>query len=126
MPLRFLADMGVSWRVAEHLRVAGHDVVHLRDLGLQQLPDAEVFQRAIAESRVVLTFDLDFGEIAARCDGPWASVIVFRLTNTTSRHVSARLDVVLERADGALSRGAIVIVEEARYRVRTLPIRRPD
>ncbi len=68
--MRFLADMGVSLRVAEHLRTGGHDVCHLSDEGLQRLPDGEIFQKATAEKRVVLTFDLDFGEIAARCTGP--------------------------------------------------------
>jgi len=86
--MRFIADMGVSHRVAEHLRAVGHDVIHLRDLGLQRLPDDDIFARAAAERRVVLTFDLDFGEIAARCIGPWASVVVFRLSDTTSPHVS--------------------------------------
>jgi predicted nuclease of predicted toxin-antitoxin system len=32
--MRFLGDMGVSWRVIEWLRAAGHDAVHLRNQGL--------------------------------------------------------------------------------------------
>jgi predicted nuclease of predicted toxin-antitoxin system len=123
--MRFLADMGISRRMCDHLRAAGHDAAHLRDLGLQRLPDAEVFARAITEQRVVLTFDLDFGEIAAHCRGPWASVVVFRLADTTSSHVCARLDVALAAASEALERGAVVVVEEARCRVRLLPLQRP-
>ena len=123
--MRFLADMGVSGRVAEHLRAAGHDVVHLRDVGLHRLPDVDIFARAAVEQRTVLTFDLDFGELASRCTGPWASVVVFRLANTTSPHVCARIDVALVAASEALERGAVVVVEEARCRVRALPIRPP-
>ena len=41
--MRFLADMGVSQRVVEWLRVGGHDVIHLRDEGLQTLPNGEIF-----------------------------------------------------------------------------------
>ena len=77
---------------------------------------------AIAEKRTVLTFDLDFGEIAARCSGPWASVIVFRLSNATSPHVIERLDIALAGAADSLEKGAIVVVEESRCRVRMLPI----
>jgi len=124
--MRFLADMGVSRRVAEHLRDTGHDVVHLRELGFQRLPDAEIFALAAAERRVVLTFDLDFGEIAARCVGPWASVVLFRLFDTTSPHVSERLDIALAAASEPLDRGAVVVVEEGRVRVRKLPIRGSD
>lgn len=124
--MRFLADMGVSWRVAEKLRSQGHDVDHLSDLGLARLPDAQIFKRAAAEQRVVLTFDLDFGEIAARCTGPWTSVIVFRLGNATSPHVMARLEVALAVATPALEGGAVVVVEESRCRIRSLPIGRED
>jgi predicted nuclease of predicted toxin-antitoxin system len=63
--VRFLADMGVSMRVVEWLRSTGHDVVHLREQGLHRLPDGEIFAKAQREQRVVLTFDLDFGEIVA-------------------------------------------------------------
>jgi len=35
--MRFLGDMGVSRRVIEWLRAAGHDAVHLRDEGLKRL-----------------------------------------------------------------------------------------
>ncbi len=120
--MRFLADMGVSRRVTEHLRHSGHDVLHLRDEKLQRLPDDEIFAKAIAESRVILTFDLDFGEIAARCTDSWTSVVVFRLANATSPHVIDRLAATLPRLGDALDTGAVVVVEESRVRIRHLPI----
>jgi predicted nuclease of predicted toxin-antitoxin system len=61
--MRFLADMGVSMRVVDWLRTIGHDTVHLRDESLHRLPNGEIFQKAFVEQRIVLTFDLDFGEI---------------------------------------------------------------
>ena len=73
-----------------------------------------------------MTFDLDFGEIAARCLGPWTSVIVFRLRDASSAHVSERLEATLARTSVALEAGAVVVVEEGRCRVRTLPIERQD
>ena len=75
--MRFLADMGVSSKVVERLRQAGHDAIHLRDEGLQRLPNGEIFSRAATENRVVITFDLDFGEIAAACKIIKCSVIIF-------------------------------------------------
>jgi predicted nuclease of predicted toxin-antitoxin system len=80
--MRFLADMGVSQRVVEWLRAAGHDAIHLRDEGLQTLPNGEIFDKAGREQRIVLTFDMDFGEILAACRGQIVSVILFRLRNT--------------------------------------------
>jgi predicted nuclease of predicted toxin-antitoxin system len=120
--MRFLLDMGVSLRVALHLRAAGHDAVHLREEGLQRLPNGEIFQMAHRESRCVLTFDLDFGEIVAGSAGKLVSVVLFRLHNTRADHVIARLERVLQDSRDELESGAIVVVEDARHRVRKLPL----
>ncbi len=120
--MRFLADMGVSQQVVEWLRNAGHDAVHLRDEGLQRLPNGEIFQKAGREQRIVLTFDLDFGEIMAASAGQVISVILFRLRNTRADFVIQRLDDVLTHSSADLSQGAIVVVEDGRHRVRKLPI----
>jgi predicted nuclease of predicted toxin-antitoxin system len=120
--MRFLADMGVSLRVVEWLRRREDDVVHLREQGLQRMPNGEIFEKAAAEDRVVLTFDLDFGEIVALSRGARTSVVVFRLRNTRTENVIARLETVLAQSTGALTRGAVVIVEDGRHRVRFLPV----
>jgi predicted nuclease of predicted toxin-antitoxin system len=120
--VRFLADMGVSLRVVEWLRIRGDDVVHLREQGLQRLPNGDIFEKATVEDRVVLTFDLDFGEIVASSRGSRTSVVVFRLRNTRTEQVIARLERVLDESSAALDRGAVVIVEDSRHRVRLLPV----
>jgi hypothetical protein len=50
------------------------------------------------------------------------SVIIFRLQMTKPAFVSTRLLSVLEECGEALDRGAIVIVDESRYRLRQLPL----
>ncbi|MBF0518231.1 MAG: DUF5615 family PIN-like protein [Nitrospirae bacterium] len=122
--MRFLADMGVSWRVVQWLKQEGHDAIHLRDEGLQQLPNGKIFEKAYSENRVVLTFDLDFGEIIALSAGNLVSVIIFRLYNTRSSNVIKRLDKVLKDSMEAIEKGAIVVVDEARHRVRCLPFKK--
>lgn len=120
--LRFLADMRVSWRVIEWLRAQGYDAKHLREEGLERLPDPDVFAKAHSERRVAITFDLDFSEIAALSKGLTVSVVVFRLRNTRTPFVIERLSSVLAESSEALKAGAIVAVEDARHRVRRLPI----
>jgi predicted nuclease of predicted toxin-antitoxin system len=122
LPMRFLGDMGVSMRVIEWLRAAGHDAVHLREEGLQRLPNGDIFQKGFAEQRIVLTFDLDFGEILAGSAGQQVSVVLFRLRDTRTEHVIERLQAVLEQSSAELLAGAIIIVEEGRFRIRKLPI----
>ena len=90
---------------------------------MQRLPNGDIFQLALQEKRIVLTFDLDFGEILALSGGNLVSVILFRLHNTRSDHVIKRLEFVLQQSSPELAQGAIVVVEESRHRIRKLPIR---
>jgi predicted nuclease of predicted toxin-antitoxin system len=110
--------MGVALRVVEWLRVEGHDVVHLREENLHTLPDPKIFEKAISDRRVLLTFDLDFGEVVGLSGTRSPGVVIFRLRNTTTPHVIARLRNVLEQSSKDLGDGAIVVVEETRHRVR--------
>jgi predicted nuclease of predicted toxin-antitoxin system len=96
--MRFLCDMGVSRRVSQWLHDQGHESCHLGDEGLARLPNGGIFAKAIAENRVILTFGLDFGEIAALAGDRVASVVVLRLQNTRADHVIERLSAVLETA----------------------------
>lgn len=120
--MKFLADMGVAWRIVEWLRNLNHDVVHLRELSLIRMSDAEVFAKAEQEGRIILTFDLDFGEIVAASGKKLPSVITFRLHNTRTPHVIDRLAKVLADSSEALMKGTIITVEETRHRIRILPI----
>lgn len=120
--MKFLADMGVSGRVVEWLRTNGHDAVHLRDQGLQRLADGLIFAKAASEGRIVLTFDLDFGEILAHSGGQMVSVVLFRLNNATTPFVIRRLETVLADTAEVLLSGAIVVLEDGRYRIRRLPL----
>jgi predicted nuclease of predicted toxin-antitoxin system len=115
--------MGVSITTVDALRAAGHDAVHLREEGLVRLQDPEIAAKAVREVRIVLTFDLDFGDILAAARNDVPSVIIFRLRNQTPSAVNPRLFRVLAECQAQLASGTIIIVEDERYRVRRLPIR---
>jgi predicted nuclease of predicted toxin-antitoxin system len=115
--------MGVAMTTVVALREAGHDVVHLREQGLQRLADTDILEKAKLEARVVLTFDLDFGDLLALGLSAGPSVVLFRLSNETPSSVNPRLMQVIDECFAALDRGALLLIEDARYRVRLLPIR---
>ena len=113
--------MGVSLRVVDWLRSAGHEVTHLRDEGLQLLPNGDIFQKAHTEGRIVLTFDWTSAKswlVPADKLSAWS---YFGFT-TPEEHVIKRLETVLKQSSAALLSGAIIVVEESRHRVRSLPI----
>ncbi len=122
--MRFLTDMGVSWRVVAWLRDNGHDATHLRDQQLHRLPNGDIFAKAADERRIILTWDLDFTEIVALSGARIVSAVVLRLMNTRSENVIRRLARVLAESAQDLEEGAIVSVEDSRHRVRLLPIGR--
>ncbi|HPA44903.1 MAG TPA: DUF5615 family PIN-like protein [bacterium] len=124
--MKFLADMGVSISTVRALRQEGHDTVHLTDEGLQRIPDPEILEKARQEGRTVLTFNLDFGDLLASGLTESPSVIVFRLHDKTPSSVTLKLiDLIHQRAEDIL-KGAVVVVEDARYRLRRLPIRHTE
>lgn len=117
--MRFLVDMNLAAEVAVWLRSQGHDAVHLRGAGLQELGDEAVLAKAVAERRVVLTFDLDFAAISAAAAETPVAVVLFRLRSAQTAQIIGRLRAVLASAAAqALEKGAVVIVEPSRLRVR--------
>ena len=114
--------MGVSMGTVRALRDRGHDAVHLREEGLHRLPDPDILAKAVAENRVVLTFDLDFGDLLAAGRHALPRTVIFRLQDARPAAVERRLLPLLRSHGKTLASGAIAVVEESRFRLRSLPI----
>ena len=120
--MKFLADMGISLRTVEWLRELGYDVVHLRDRGLQRLPDDEILALALVKQRIILTIDFDFAQLLAVSKQALPSVILFRLGNENYDEINQRLIKVLNNCQQDLETGAIVSVNNETFIVKKLPI----
>ena len=120
--MKFLADMGVSPLTVQVLRQQGYDAIHLYEERLEKLADRLILEKAKQEERIVLTFDLDFGDLLAASSAPLPSVVIFRLQETKPIAINERLLSVLQEYCEDLQKGAIVIIEDTRCRSRRLPI----
>jgi len=120
--MRFLADMGISPNTVTFLQDLEHDAVHLHTQGLDRLPDAAILEKVREEGRVLLTHDLDFGELMAASGARLPSVVVFRLRNMRPERVNHYLRGIISQHGESLEQGAIISVTEGQIRVRSLPI----
>ena len=121
--MKFLANMGISPTTVAYLRTLGHDAKHLHEDQLDRMSDPDILEKARVEGAIILTSDLDFGELAVMSKTPLPSVIIFRLRPPMSADkVNRYLKNVLEKYKADLERGALISVSEKWIRVRDLPL----
>ncbi len=120
--MRFLADMGISPRIVDFLQHLGHQAVHLQQQGLHRLKDSEILEKARKEACILLTHDLDFGDLLAASGADLPSVVIFRLRNMRPEHVNRYLLKIISQYTKALENGSIITVTEGRIRMRDLPL----
>jgi predicted nuclease of predicted toxin-antitoxin system len=114
--VRFLIDQALSPAVAIELNRAGHDAVHVRELGMQAASDEEIFDRAAQDDRVVVSADTHFGTLAIRKQTA-PSVILFR--HGSQHRPADQADLLktnLPQLVGALDAGSIVVIQPDRIR----------
>ncbi len=121
--MKWLVDNALSPAIAERLRQAGHDAVHVRDYGLAAAEDVEVFERAAHENRIVVSADTDFGTLLAQRSQTRPSLVLFRgASPRRPENQAALLLANLATIADDLNKGAVVVIEPNRLRIRALPI----
>lgn len=123
--MKFLVDQPVSPILVDWLRKSGHDAYHVRERSLSRSPDSDLFERAVAEDRIIITADLDFCRIIALSGIESPGLILFRGGSLTDDQMLKLLKTVLERvSEDQLSR-SVVVIDRGTLRVAPLPLR-PD
>ena len=120
--MRFLVDNALSPRLAEGLRSAGHDAAHVRDYGMAAASDEDILECATQERRVIVSADTDFGTILALREAARPSFVLFRRSDKRPQSQLVLLLSHLDQIGKPLLDGSVVVFEDARIRMRSLPI----
>ena len=113
--MKVLLDTCVWGGVRKTLSEAGHDVIWAGDWSSDP-GDEEILHRAHQESRVLVTLDKDFGELAVVREQAHTGIVRL-VALSTSQQAEACVPVLI-RYGPELKAGAIVTAEVSRVRVR--------
>lgn len=117
--MKFLADENLESLIVEWLREQGHDVLYAAEV-LPSEEDPDLLGRASAEGRVLITNDLDFGELVYRQRLFSVGVVLLRLRGATDYEQLAGLQERWNLVEPDCV-GHFVVVKQKSVRVRPLP-----
>ncbi|MEO6909106.1 MAG: DUF5615 family PIN-like protein [Abditibacteriaceae bacterium] len=84
--MKFLFDQNLSYRLVQSLTDAYPDCQHVRNVGLKEAPDTEVWDFARANGYVVVSKDADFHQRSLLLEFP-PKVIWIRLGNCSTKTI---------------------------------------
>jgi predicted nuclease of predicted toxin-antitoxin system len=122
--VKFLLNMNLSRQLGQLLETQGHVWRHVRDFGLGRAEDRQIVEAAKASHEVILTHDLDYGQLLAFSGDVRPSVVIFRCRNILPVALFELMRKNWDEWGPALEEGALIIVEDAAARIRRLPIGR--
>jgi predicted nuclease of predicted toxin-antitoxin system len=91
--------------------------------GLEKADDVKIVEKAVKEKMIIVTFDLDFGDIFYFSSKKKIWIIVLRLKDQTVESVNKTLKWFLETGilEKKQSKNTLMIVQEGRIRIRRKP-----
>ena len=94
------------------------DTKHVNEVGLAGKKDEEIFQWAQNHQSIIITFDEDFADARGFVQTPHAGIIRLKIWPTTFEEAITALTRLFETLDDRELKGALVIVETHKIRVR--------
>ena len=111
-------DENLPRQIAVELRARAHDVETVGEEGLTGRADADVWQAAQSEGRLLITQDLDFSDTRKFQPGTHHGIVLIRLQSPSRQHLIARANELFEAEDITAWTGCFVVATERKIRVR--------
>lgn len=118
VPVKFKLDENLPELVSTTLAAFEHDTHTVAPERLAGASDELVLKTSVAESRVLITLDLDFAEIRAYPPGSHAGIWILRPTKQTFSAIDALVRTGLRLAGSERVHGQLWVIDERRVRIR--------
>lgn len=120
--MKLVVDMCLSPDLATSLALTGHDTVHWSSIGDPKALDLTIMEWAKRNDSVILTHDLDFGDLLFASKDHAPSVIILREKDTHVDEVLEPVLRVLAQFKHELRSGSLIAMTKHIARVRRLPL----
>ncbi|EKE06395.1 MAG: hypothetical protein ACD_19C00014G0009 [uncultured bacterium] len=116
--IKFLLDANLSPKTSKYLTKLGFDSKSITEEKLGYLKDSEIIKITKKEKRIIITFDLDFGEIYHQKESGNMGIIVLRLENQTPENVNSILDQFLSKETDKLKQNikSLIVIKKGSTR----------
>jgi len=120
--MKILADIHISPITVHFLQDLGYDAIRVNEILPSNSSDKTIVETAKKQRRVIITQDLDFSEIISLAGKKSPSLVSLRLSSSRIEYVNKRLEEVLPKIECDVEKGSIIVVEDSRIRLRSLPV----
>ena len=114
--MKVLVDVSAGEAVANALRQLSHDVAAVRDRD-PTMADSAILTWAVAEQRLVVTMDKDFGALVFRSGQAHCGVLLLRLESARSAEKIQVVQEIFSRYANQLP-GRFAVYQDGRLRIR--------
>lgn len=112
MKIKLDENLG-SLRVVTWLRMAGHDVVTVKEQNLTATPDPQLIEICRAEERCLVTCDRGFGNRARFNPADYAGIVVVRLSpRSTFEERREAIDTLIASLEQAIVVGKLWVIRD--------------
>jgi predicted nuclease of predicted toxin-antitoxin system len=117
--MKVLVDEDLPRSLSKALQSAGIETRHVLDLGLRGESDDVIYARSITDGSVLLTADLGFGNPVRFPLTNQPGIVIARFPNEIpTSSLNAMIAGALRELEDAEVRGALVLIEPGRVRIR--------
>ena len=121
--MKVLVDVCLSAALIDLLNDNGHLAVHWSSLGAGNAKDSAIMRWSAENGHVIVSADLDFGDLLALTKAAVPSVILIRSSDQSPQHIAPYVVEALDRFSTELDQGCLISVDEDNARMRILPLK---